>query len=121
MPRLSMSIRFGQSCSLVLALGLATLCIAISAAEPRFHSWANIIAILSQCTLVLIAACPMSMLVIAAEVDLSVGASLAFVGCIGMAVLNATHSLALGMFAALAFAAGACLSNPFIFTLIHIK
>ena len=57
----------------------------------------------------LIVASGMTMLVITAEVDLSVGASLAFVGCIGMAVLNATHSLTLGILAALAFAgASAC-------------
>src|SRR6218665_505765 len=114
MPRRSMSIRFGQSGSLVLALVLATLCIAISAAEPRFHSAANIIAILRQCALVLIAACAMTMLVIAAEVDLSVGASLAFVGGIGMAGLNATHSLALGLLAGLAFAGGVGLANGLI-------
>ncbi|ABM59315.1 inner-membrane translocator [Verminephrobacter eiseniae EF01-2] len=121
MPRRSMSIRFGQSGSLVLALVLATLCIAISAAEPRFHSGANIIAILRQCALVLIAACAMTMLVIAAEVDLSVGASLAFVGCIGMAVLNATHSLALGMLAALAFAGGVGLANGLIVTRLKVN
>ena len=73
---------------LVLGLILAALCIAISIAAPQFYSEANIIAILRQCALVLIVACGMTMLIITAEVDLSVGASLAFVGCVGMAVLN---------------------------------
>ncbi|WP_421914248.1 ABC transporter permease [Mesorhizobium sp.] len=117
----SMSIRFGKSGSLVLALILAALCIVISIAEPQFYSEANVIAILRQCALVLIVACGMTMLIITAEVDLSVGASLAFVGCIGMSVLNATHSLALGMLAGLAFAGAVGLANGLIVTRLKVN
>lgn len=116
-----MSVRLGKSGSLVLALILAALCIAISIAEPQFYSEANIIAILRQCALVLIVACGMTMLIITAEVDLSVGASLAFVGCIGMSVLNATHSLALGMLAGLAFAGAVGLANGLIVTRLKVN
>ncbi len=116
-----MSIRFGKSGSLVLALILAALCIVISIAEPQFYSEANVIAILRQCALVLIVACGMTMLIITAEVDLSVGASLAFVGCIGMSVLNATHSLALGMLAGLAFAGAVGLANGLIVTRLKVN
>src|SRR4051794_9366802 len=89
---------------LALLAILAVLCIAMSAAAPQFYSTANVIAILRQCALVLIVASGMTMLLISAEVDLSVGALLAFVGCIGMAVMNDTHSLTLGALAGLAFA-----------------
>jgi ribose transport system permease protein len=116
-----MSVRFGKSGSLVLALILAALCIVISIAEPQFYSEANVIAILRQCALVLIVACGMTMLIITAEVDLSVGASLAFVGCIGMSVLNATHSLALGMLAGLAFAGAVGLANGLIVTRLKVN
>src|SRR5258708_38904416 len=95
------------SSQLVLGVILAVLCIAISIVAPQFYSEANIIAILRQCALVLIVACGMTMLIITAEVDLSVGASLAFVRCVGMAELNSTPSLALRVPAALACAAAA--------------
>lgn len=109
------------SSQLVLAAILAVLCIAISVAAPQFYSEANIIAILRQCALVLIVASGMTMLIITAEVDLSVGASLAFVGCIGMAVLNSTHSLTLGMLAALAFAGGVGLFNGLVVTRLRVN
>ncbi|MBZ9759190.1 ABC transporter permease [Mesorhizobium sp. ESP6-5] len=109
------------SSQLVLGVILAVLCIAISVAAPQFYSEANIIAILRQCALVLIVAAGMTMLIITAEVDLSVGASLAFVGCIGMAVLNSTHSLALGMLAALAFAGGVGLFNGLVVTRLRVN
>ncbi|TPN46754.1 ABC transporter permease [Mesorhizobium sp. B1-1-7] len=109
------------SSQLVLGVILAVLCIAISIAAPQFYSEANIIAILRQCALVLIVASGMTMLIITAEVDLSVGASLAFVGCIGMAVLNSTHSLTLGMLAALAFAGGVGLFNGLVVTRLRVN
>ncbi|MBZ9967231.1 ABC transporter permease [Mesorhizobium sp. BR1-1-2] len=109
------------SSQLVLGAILAVLCIAISIAAPQFYSEANIIAILRQCALVLIVASGMTMLIITAEVDLSVGASLAFVGCIGMAVLNSTHSLTLGILAALAFAGGVGLFNGLVVTRLRVN
>lgn len=109
------------SSQLVLGIILAVLCIAISIAAPQFYSEANIIAILRQCALVLIVASGMTMLIITAEVDLSVGASLAFVGCIGMAVLNSTHSLVLGLLAALAFAGGVGLFNGLVVTRLKVN
>ncbi|MES0006696.1 ABC transporter permease [Mesorhizobium sp. M0062] len=109
------------SSQLVLGVMLAVLCVAISIAAPQFYSEANIIAILRQCALVLIVASGMTMLIITAEVDLSVGASIAFVGCIGMAVLNSTHSLALGVLAALAFAGGVGLFNGLVVTRLRVN
>ncbi len=120
-PGRSAGSQFLGSEQLVLGLILAALCIAISIAAPQFYSEANIIAILRQCALVLIVASGMTMLIITAEVDLSVGASLAFVGCIGMAALNATHSLALGFLAALAFGGGVGLINGLVATKLKVN
>ena len=80
----------------VLIAGLVVLCVAISLAVPQFYSGANIIAILRQVALVLIVAGGMTMLLITGEVDLSVGASIAFVGVVAMDVINLTGSVALG-------------------------
>jgi len=106
---------------LVLATILMILCVAISLAAPQFYSEANIIAILRQCALVLIVASGMTMLIITAEVDLSVGASLAFVGCVAMAVLNSTQSLMLGVMAALAFAGAVGLVNGLVVTRLKVN
>lgn len=81
---------------LVLLAILVLLCVAISIGAPQFYSVENIIAILRQCSLVLIIAAGMTMLLIAAEVDLSVGASLAFSGVVAMDVTNKTGSVFLG-------------------------
>ena len=75
---------------------LVLLCIAISIGAPQFYSVENLVAILRQCSLVLIVAAGMTMLLIAAEVDLSVGASLAFCGVVAMDVTNKTGSVFLG-------------------------
>ncbi len=118
--RISLAGLTGSS-QLVLGVILVILCLGISLAAPQFYSEANIIAILRQCALVLIVASGMTMLLITAEVDLSVGASLAFVGCIGMAVLNSTHSLTLGILAALAFSGFVGLVNGLVVTRLKVN
>src|SRR5919109_95489 len=100
---------------------LVLLCIAISLAASQFYSEANVIAILRQCALVLIVAAGMTMLLIAGEVDLSVGASLAFVGCVGMDVTNRTGSFALGSLAAIAFAGLVGLFNGLVVTRLKVN
>lgn len=108
--------------SQIVLIGLLVLlCLAISLAAPQFYSPANGIAILRQCSLVLIVAVGMTMLLIAAEVDLSVGASLAFTGCVAMDVTNRTGSVTLGAIAALAFAGVVGLFNGLVVTRLKIN
>jgi len=108
--------------SQVVLIGLLViLCVAISVAAPQFYSVDNTIAILRQCALVLIVAVGMTMLLVAGEVDLSVGASLAFTGCVAMDVTNRTHSVTLGALAALAFAAAVGLFNGLVVTRLRIN
>ncbi len=108
--------------SQIVLIGLlALICIAISLGASQFYSVDNIIAILRQCSLVLIVAVGMTMLLVAAEVDLSVGASLAFTGCVAMDVTNRTHSVTLGALAALAFAGSVGLLNGLVVTRLKIN
>ena len=69
----------------------------------------------------LIVAVGMTMLLIAAEVDLSVGASMAFTGCVAMDVMNRTGSFTLGVLAALAFAGAVGLVNGLVVTRLKIN
>jgi ribose transport system permease protein len=88
---------------LILLGVLVLLVVGFSLGSSQFFSGENLVAILRQCALVLIVAAGMTLLLIAAEVDLSVGASLAFSGCVAMDVTNKTGSFALGAAAGIAF------------------
>ena len=105
----------------VLLAVLAALCIGLSLGAEQFYSVENIIAILRQCALVLIVACGMTMLLIAAEVDLSVGAALAFVGVVAMDVTNLTGSFALGLAAGVGFGGAVGLFNGLVVTLLRVN
>jgi ribose transport system permease protein len=106
----------------IVLLGLlAALCLGLSAGSAQFYSLENVIAILRQCSLVLIVACGMTMLLIAAEVDLSVGASLAFAGCVAMSVINQSHSVALGAGAAILFGGAVGLFNGLVVTRLKVN
>ncbi len=108
--------------SQVVLIGLLLLlCLMISLAAAQFYSAANIIVILRQCSLVLIVAAGMTMLLIAGEIDLSVGASLAFAGCVGMDVANRTGSFALSALAAMLFAGAVGLFNGLVVTRLKVN
>lgn len=106
---------------IVLIGALAAICILISIVEPQFYSAANIIAILRQSAMVLIVACGMTMLLITAEVDLSVGASIAFVGVVAMDVMNITDSVVLGAAAGIAFGGVVGLFNGLVVTKLKVN
>jgi ribose transport system permease protein len=106
---------------IVLVAALVIICLGISLAVPQFYSGANIIAILRQSAMVLIVACGMTMLLITAEVDLSVGASIAFVGVVAMDVINHTDSVPLGILAGIAFGGFVGLVNGLIVTRLKVN
>src|SRR5687768_14446610 len=113
--------RFAGNSQIVLLAVLVLLCIAISIGAPQFYSLENIIAILRQCSLVLIIAAGMTMLLIAAEVDLSVGASLAFSGVVAMDVTNKTGSVFLGAVAGILFGGAVGLFNGLVVTRLRVN
>ena len=81
----------------ILLLILIVLCVALSRLSPVFASERNIFVLLSQMSMTMIAAIGMTLLLIAREVDLSVGSMQAFAGVAAMQALNATSSLAIGL------------------------
>ncbi len=113
--------RLGANSPVVLIVLLALLCIAISIGSSRFYAIENLTAILRQCALVLIIGSGMTLLLIAAEVDLSVGASLAFTGVIAMDVTNQTGSVWLGAAAGILFGGLVGLANAIIVTRLKVN
>lgn len=66
-----------------LLVALAALVLALVATEPGFRTRSNLLLILDQSAVVLIVAVPFAMLLIARNVDLSVGSALAVCGVVG--------------------------------------
>lgn len=106
--------------SLLLAL-LAALIIGLGLAAPQFLTGANATAILHQCAMVLIVGIGMTMLLIAGEVDISVGASMGFSSCVVMDVINQTNSILLGIMAGLAFGGLIGLFNGLVVTRLRVN
>jgi ribose transport system permease protein len=106
---------------IVLVAGLFLISVAISVAVPQFYSSANIVAIFRESALVVIVAAGMTMLLITGEVDLSVGASLAFVGVVAMDVINVTNSVTLGIAAGILFGGLVGLVNGLIVTRLRVN
>lgn len=104
-----------------LGLVLIILVLALSLASEKFFTSANAIAILHQSSMVLIVAIGMTVLMISAEVDISVGASLGFASCVVMDVVNQTNSITLGIAAGVAFGAGVGVVNAVVTTVLKVN
>ena len=81
----------------VLLLIIIAICIFLSSRSHVFMTGRNIGVLLSVVSMTAISAYGMTMLMVAGEVDLSVGSLQAVVGVVVMIILNATHNLALGI------------------------
>jgi len=86
---------------LILVSVLVLICILISIGSPKFLSSTNVLNVLRDSSMDVIAAIGMTMLLITGEVDLSIGSLVAFVGVVTMDVTNKTHNVALGVAAGL--------------------
>src|SRR5258708_10068341 len=86
----------------ILFLIVLLLCIFLTARSPVFLTQRNVGVLLSQVSMTAITAVGMTLLIIAGEVDLSVGSMQAFIGVIVMQVLNQTASLPVGLIVGLA-------------------
>lgn len=92
--------RLGTSQEALILLAVLVMGTVLSVASPAFLTGRNLQTLLAQTSIVAITAVGMTLLIIAGEIDLSVGSQQAFVGVLAMQVLNATRS----MVAAIAFA-----------------
>jgi ribose transport system permease protein len=112
--------KLGQGQGVLFAI-LAILILGLSLATDTFLSAENMVAILRQSALVLIVAVGMTMLLVAGEVDLSVGASLAFAGCVAMDVTNQTSSFVAGAAAGILFGGAVGLVNGLVVTRLRVN
>jgi len=99
---------------IILVLVLILISIILSIGSSKFYSTTNIINILRDSSMVIIAGIGMTMLLITGEVDLSIGSLIAFVGVVTMDVINKTNSVALGVLAGLGVGALTGLVNGLV-------
>jgi ribose transport system permease protein len=106
---------------IILVAILVTISAAISLGAPQFYSTTNMLNILRDSSMAIIAGVGMTMLIITGEVDLSIGSLVAFVGVVTMDVTNKTNSVALGVLAGLGLGAVTGLANGFVRTKLRVN
>jgi ribose/xylose/arabinose/galactoside ABC-type transport system permease subunit len=99
-------LRFLKSGEAGIALALILLCVGLSIASPEFLSADNLLTVARQFSVYGIIAVGMTFVIVAGEIDLSIGSVLALAGCLS-AKLVVEHAWPLGAAMAAAIAAGA--------------
>jgi len=120
-PRTSRLLQFAKSERIFLVIILELLIVGLGVSAQNFLTGANATAILHQSAMVLIVGVGMTMLLISGEVDISVGASLAFSSIIVMDVINKTGSLVLGVGAGVLFGGLVGLFNGLVVTRLRVN
>ena len=106
---------------IMLVVILLLISLLFSLGTPTFYSSTNILNILRDSSMAIIAGIGMTMLLITGEVDLSIGSLVAFVGVITMDVTNKTQSVMLGVLAGLAFGALVGFVNGVVRTKLQVN
>jgi ribose transport system permease protein len=94
---------------------------AISIGTPKFYSTTNLLNILRDSSMAIIAGIGMTMLLITGEVDLSIGSLVAFVGVVTMDVINKTNSVFIGVIAGIGLGALTGLINGLVRTKLQVN
>ena len=99
----------------------AVLIAALGAFVPDFMSLRNVKGLILSVTLVGTIACTMTLVLALKEVDLSVGSTVALAGVVAAVVMSSSHSIALGVLAALAAGAAVGFVNGFVVARLGIN
>jgi ribose transport system permease protein len=111
---MSAVIRFVNENSVIVAF--AAIVIIASLARSEFMTQSNIMNIMRQVSIIGVISLGMTLIIISGGIDLSVGSALVLVGAATIVVLNATHSIILGLLTALAAGAVIGMINGMIIT-----
>lgn len=94
---------------------LIVLIVAMAIATPHFLTTANLVNVLRQVSINAVIACGMTLIIITAGIDLSVGSLVAMASCLAMLTIGATDSDLLGILVGIAVgAAGGAFNGVFI-------
>src|SRR4249920_3789413 len=101
-------------------LAVVVMCIALSLVSDAFFTWNNLLNVLRQAALLFLLASGLTLVILTAGLDLSVGANVALSACLAGTVMKATGSPLLG--AALGLACGTLIGagNGLLVTTLRI-
>ena len=105
----------------IMVAVLVIISVAISFGTAKFYSTTNILNILRDSSMAIIAGIGMTMLLITGEVDLSIGSLVAFVGVVTMDITNKTMSVPIGVIAGLGLGALVGLINGLVRTKLKVS
>lgn len=100
------------------ALGL--LCLVLSFASEAFLTSSNIVNVLRQAALLFLLASGLTLVILTAGLDLSIGANVAMSACLAATLMKSTGSIAVAVFAGLGCGLLIGLINGLLITLIRI-
>jgi ribose transport system permease protein len=103
-----------------VAIVLGVLCVFFGVTSPGFTTPANIANILTQSTILLLLALPMTVIIMTEGLDLSAGAVLTFASIVLAITVVTTGSAALGLLAALTAGLGFGLANGLLIAVFDI-
>lgn len=106
---------------IILVAILVLISIAISLGAPQFYSTTNILNILRDSSMAIIAGIGMTMLLITGEVDLSIGSLVAFVGVVTMDITNKSMNVFLGVLSGIGLGALVGLVNGLVRTKLKVN
>lgn len=108
-----------QSVGLRLA-ALAVLCLVLSLASEAFFTTSNVLNVLRQAALLFLLASGLTLVILTAGLDLSVGANVALSACLAATLIKGTGSIALGVVAGLSSGLLIGLVNGWLITWVRI-
>ena len=102
----------------LMALGL--LCLVLGVASDAFFTTANIFNVLRQAALLFLLASGLTLVILTAGLDLSVGANVALSACLAATLIKGTGSIALGVCAGLGSGLLIGIANGLLITWVRI-
>lgn len=102
----------------LLALGL--LCLVLSLASDAFLTSANIVNVLRQAALLFLLASGVTLVILTAGLDLSVGANVAMSACLAATLMKSTGSIAMAVAAGLGCGLAIGIANGLLITLLRL-
>jgi ribose transport system permease protein len=101
-------------------IAVASIAIVLTAATGVFLTSANILNVLRQASLTFLIASGLTLTILTAGLDLSVGANVGLSACLAATVMKSTDSIALGVAAGLGFGAMVGFLNGLMITLLKL-
>ena len=101
-------------------LALAVLCLGLALASDAFLSANNLVNVLRQASLLFLLASGLTLVILTAGLDLSVGANVAMSACLAATLMKSTGSIALAVFAGLGCGLAIGVVNGVLVTLLRI-